>query len=146
MSQRIRNSTKTTRAIKTGLQRTWYVLDASQIPLGRLASKAAQLLTGKNRADYSQDSDQGGMVVVINAGKTLVTGKKFDRKNYFSHTGRKLKVISFADLIAKQPTAPVYKAISGMIPKNRHRDILRNNRLFIFDKNHNLPNKMIEVK
>ena len=147
MSQSIVNSTKTTRPIKAGLQRTWYVLDASKEPIGRLATKAARFLTGKNRADYAMDVDMGGMVVVINASKAVLTGQKPLKKNYFTHSGRVggLKVISFADLVIKDPKAPIYHAVSGMLPKNRHRDLRLNNRLFIFAGDHNLPNKMIEA-
>ncbi|MEM1312476.1 MAG: 50S ribosomal protein L13 [Patescibacteria group bacterium] len=145
MSQAILNSTKTTRGIKTGLQRTWYVLDASKQPIGRLASEAARLLMGKNRSDFSADVDLGGMVVIINCAKAVLTGKKPEKKNYFTHSGRVggLKVISYNDLLSKKPTAPIYHAISGMLPKNRHRDLRLNNRLFIFTGHHNLPNKMI---
>jgi large subunit ribosomal protein L13 len=147
MSQTILNSTKTTRGIKSGLQRTWYILDASKQPIGRLATEAARLLTGKNRADYSSEVDLGGMVVVINASKAVLTGQKAKKKNYFTHSGRVggLKIISFNDLSAKNPAAPIYHAVSGMLPKNKHRDLRLNNRLFIFGADHNLPNKMIEA-
>jgi large subunit ribosomal protein L13 len=147
MSQKIRNAVKTTRAVKKNFNRPWYVLDASKEPLGRLATKAARLLTGKNRADYSQDVDMGGMVVIINAKETKLTGEKPKRKNYFRHSGYLggLKVTSFEEQMAKDCTVPAYKAVKGMLPKNRHRDLRTNQRLFIFPASHNLSAKMEEV-
>ncbi len=147
MSQRIVNATKTIRPTKTGFQRPWYVIDASKEPLGRLSTKIAELLLGKNRADYSPDIDMGAMVVVINAKKTVLTGKKPERKVYFRHSGRRggLKHRYFNDQIERDASVPVYKAVKGMLPKNRHQDVRMNNRLFIFDADHNLPNKMIVV-
>ncbi len=147
MSQTIVNSTKTTRGIKRGLQREWYLFDASKKPIGRLATEAARMLIGKNKADYSSDVDLGGIVVVINASQAVLTGQKPKKKNYFTHSGRVggLKVISFEDLVKKDPSVPIYRAISGMLPKNRHRDLRLNNRLHIFSGDHNFPNKMTEI-
>lgn len=144
MSQKIMNATKTTRAVKTGFQRPWYVVDASKEPLGRLATKISELLIGKNRADYAPDVDMGAMVVVINAKQTVLTGKKPERKVYFRHSGCRggLKHRFFKDQIERDASVPVYKAIKGMLPKNRHQDIRLNQRLFIFDGDHNLPHKM----
>jgi large subunit ribosomal protein L13 len=145
VSQRILNATKTTRPTKNGLNRDWFILDASKEPLGRIATKAADYLTGKYRADYAPDVDMGAMVVVINSAQTVVTGMKAKKKNYFTHSGRigGLKIISFEDLIVKDPTSPIYKAISGMLPKNKHRDLRLNNHLFIFKGDHNITQKMV---
>ena len=85
MSQSILKSTKSTRPTKTGLQREWYVLDASKEPLGRLATKAATILMGKNRADFAPDVNMGGVVVVINSDQIVLTGQKRQKKNYFRH-------------------------------------------------------------
>lgn len=147
MSQTITKATKTTRPTKQGLQRTWYILDASKESMGRVATKAADLLTGKNRADYAPDVDMGGMVVIINADQTVVTGKKAERKNYFTHSGRigGLKVRSFAEQMDKDSTKPLYRAVSGMLPKNKHRDLRLNNRLFIFKQGHNLTHNMVSA-
>lgn len=141
------NKTKTTRPVKQGFQRPWYIVDASKEPLGRLTSKITDLLTGKNRADYSKDVDMGAMVVVINASDLVLTGRKPEKKVYFWHTGRLggIKHRSFAKQMEKDPTVPVYKAVRGMLPKNRHLDIRMNNRLFIFPKGHNLTNKMTQA-
>ncbi len=144
MSQRIVNATKTTRPTKIGLQRSWYVLDASKESMGRLATKAARLLMGKNRADFSPDVDMGGMVVIINANKTQLTGQKFERKNYFRHSGQVggLKVRSFKEEFEKDPTRPMYLAIKRMLPKNRQQDPRMNTRLYIFPENHDLKFKL----
>ncbi len=145
MSEKILKPIKTTRPTKIGLQRTWYLLDASKEPLGRLATKAARLLMGKNRADFSPDVDMGGMVVIINAKQTVLTGRKFERKNYFFHSGYPggLKIRSYKEQYQIDPTKPIYLAIKRMLPKNRHQDIRMNNRLFIFSENHNLKVKLI---
>lgn len=144
MSQKILDAVKTTRPTTRGLQRTWYLLDASKEPLGRLAAQAARLLMGKNRADFAPDVDMGGVVVIINAQKTVLTGKKFQRKNYFRHSGRvgSLKVLSFKELYEKDCTRPIYLAVRGMLPKNRQRDVRMHNRLHIFAENHNFKFKL----
>jgi len=145
MSQAIMNATKTTRPSMKGLQREWYILDASKEPLGRLAAKAASLLAGKNRADYASDVDMGGVVVVINAEKCVLTGKKSEKKNYFRHSGTPggLTITSFPEQIAKDATKPVYWAIKKMLPRNRQTDHRANNRLHVIigDK-HEFSQKM----
>jgi len=133
MSQAIRKSSKTTRPSTMGIQRDWYILDASKEPLGRLAVKAADLLAGKNRADYAPDVDMGAVVVVINAEKCVLTGKKSERKNYFRHSGTPggLTITSFPEQIAKDATKPVYWAVKKMLPRNRQTDNRANNRLHV---------------
>jgi large subunit ribosomal protein L13 len=147
MSQTIRKSTKTTRPTTTGLQRDFYLLDASKQPLGRIATEAARLLIGKNLATYSPDVNMGAVVVIINADKTVLTGQKSLRKNYFNYSGKMsgLRVRSFPEVMAKDSTEPLYRAIKGMLPKNRHRDVWANQLLHIFKGEHNLPNKMISA-
>ena len=142
MSIALMNKTKTTRPSKTGYQRPWYILDAANEPLGRLATKAANFLMGKNLACYASDVDMGVMVVVINADKIVLTGQKAIKKNYFRHSGRigSLKITSFPEQMAKDSTVPIYKAVNGMLPKNRHQDLRINNRLFIFKGDHNFTN------
>lgn len=144
MSQNIINATKTTRPTTIGLQRTWYVLDAGKESLGRIATKAASLMIGKNRADYSPDVDMGAMVVIINAKKTVLTGKKKERKNYFTHSGQVggLKILSFQELHAKDCTKPIYQAVKRMLPKNRQQDVRMNNRLYIFAEDHDIKFKL----
>jgi large subunit ribosomal protein L13 len=132
----ITGSTKTHRPkLESGHIRDWYILDASKMPLGRLATIAANLLTGKNRADYSSDVDMGGCVVVINTSKTVLTGMKPKYKTYMRHSGRpgSLKGRTFEEQMQLDSTRPVYSAIKHMLPKNRLQDIRANNRLHLFD-------------
>lgn len=144
MSQTIRQLSKSTRPTTRGLMRDWYVLDASKEPLGRLATKAARILMGKHRADYAPDVNMGGMVVVINSDKTVLTGQKPTKKNYFRHSGRlgSIKIRSFAEQQAIDSTVPVYKAIKNMLPKNRQQDVRMNTMLHIFKGDHNFTQKM----
>ncbi len=130
----VTSSTKTSRPSTDGLQRAWYVVDASKAPLGRISTIVANLLTGKNRADYAADTDMGAVVVVINSGKTVLTGKKPQFKTYFRHSRRtgSLKSRSFPEVMKLDPTRPVYFAVKRMLPKNRHNDNWTNNRLRIF--------------
>lgn len=132
---KIYNSTKTTLPTKIGYHRPWYIIDASKLPVGRLASTVANLLTGKNRADYTPQVDMGGCVVVINADKLVFTGKKMQRKVYFRHiNGRigSLKHRTMEQQMALDSTKPIYLAVKRMLPKNRHQNIWLNQRLHIF--------------
>ncbi|MBC7472007.1 MAG: 50S ribosomal protein L13 [candidate division SR1 bacterium] len=144
MSQSILKATKSTRPTKVGLQRDWYILDASKEPLGRLATKAATILMGKNRADFAPDVNMGGVVVVINSDQIVLTGQKRQKKNYFRHSGRigSLKIRSFEEQNALDSTVPIYKAIKNMLPKNRHQDLRMNNMVHIFKGDHNVAQKL----
>jgi large subunit ribosomal protein L13 len=147
MSQSILKASKTTRPVTKGLDRTWYIIDASKTPIGRMATEAARILMGKNLPTFSKDVNMGGVVVVINAKNSVLTGKKPEKKNYFSHSQYMggLKVTSYKEYQAKNPKMPIYKAIKGMLPKNRHQDVLMNNRVYIFDEGHNFTKSMIQV-
>jgi ribosomal protein L13 len=133
--------TKTTRAVKNGFQRPYFLLDASKLPIGRIATEAARILIGKNRADYAPDVDMGGMVVIINADKQFMSGQKMNRKVYFRY-GRQLgslKSRSYAEQVELDFRFPLYNAIKKMLPRNRHQDLRINNRVFIFqDENHTI--------
>lgn len=109
---------------KTDINRKWYVVDATNKILGRFATRIARILTGKNKPQYTSHVDCGDFVVVLNAGKFRVTGKKMDDKIYYSHSGYPggLKAISLKLMLEKQPKKIIYKAVSGMLPKNRLRD------------------------
>lgn len=141
------DSTKTTRPKTAGMQRAWYIVDASQKPLGRVATEISNLLMGKNRADFSPDVDMGACVVVINASKSVVTGMKSKYKVYFSHpTSRpgSMKTRSFEEQIEIDPTRVIYLAVKRMLPKNRLQDVRMNQRLNIFaDEKHNFSQKLI---
>jgi large subunit ribosomal protein L13 len=99
----------------------WYVIDASGLVLGRLATTAAKLLIGKTKTSYVPYLDGGDHVVIINAGKVKVTGKKLDQKFYHRFSGYPggIKSISLKDQLAKHPTRVVEDAITGMLPKSK---------------------------
>ncbi|CDS08912.1 Putative 50S ribosomal protein L13 [Lichtheimia ramosa] len=114
--------------------RVWHVVDARQRVMGRMATSIATTLMGKHKPIYDPASDCGDYVVVINAKDVLVSGRKAEQKLYRHHTGYPggLKEITYNDLKAKDPTAAIRKAVSGMLPKNRLRDD-RLARLHIFE-------------
>ncbi|KAF7728615.1 54S ribosomal protein L23, mitochondrial [Apophysomyces ossiformis] len=114
--------------------RSWHLVDAQQRVLGRLASNIATTLMGKHKPIYDPASDCGDYVVVINAKDIVVTGRKGQQKLYRHHTGFPggLKEITYNDLKEKDPTEPLRKAVSGMLPKNRLREV-RLERLLIFE-------------
>ena len=109
---------------KEEVKRNWYLVDASGKTLGRLASKIAVLLMGKHKKDYTPHVDNGDFVVVINAEKIHVTGKKLEKKIYYKHTGYMghLKETPLKDMLAKKPEEVIRLAVTGMLPKNRLRD------------------------
>jgi large subunit ribosomal protein L13 len=103
------------------VQRTWHVIDASDVVLGRLASQAARLLRGKHKPYYAPHVDTGDYVIVVNAGKVSLSGSKGSQKFYHRHSGYPggLKSRSYDDLIATRPQLVIEKAIKGMLPHNR---------------------------
>ena len=102
------------------VQRQWYVIDATDVVLGRLASQVAQLLRGKHKPIYAPHLDTGDFVIVVNAGKVALTGNKLEQKRAYRHSGYPggLRSVAYADLLAKHPERAVEKAIKGMLPKN----------------------------
>lgn len=115
---------KTYSAKPSDVTRKWYVLDASEAPLGRLATKAATLLTGKGKPQFTAHIDCGDNVIIINAGKLQVTGSKMENKMYYRHSGYPggLKEASLKDVMAKDATRAVFEAVRGMLPVNKLRD------------------------
>ena len=103
------------------VQRKWYVIDAEGVILGKLAVEVAKLLRGKHKPEYAPHQEIGDYVVVVNAGKIRVTGRKPMQKMYHHHSGYPgaLKSTPFGKMIANKPTFPVEHAIKGMLPKNR---------------------------
>lgn len=102
-------------------ERKWHVIDAEGAVLGRLAVQVANLLRGRDKAVFTPHLDAGDFVVVINAGKVRVTGKKETEKRYMTYSGWKggEKYASVAQLRARQPEQLIHRAVKGMIPKNR---------------------------
>ncbi len=111
---------KTFSAKPAEVRRDWYLVDADGKTLGRLATEIAHRLRGKHKAEYTPHVDTGDYIVVVNAEKIHVTGKKATNKMYHHHTGfiGNLKSISFEKLIAKAPERVIETAVKGMLPKN----------------------------
>ena len=103
------------------IERDWFVVDADGKNLGRLASKIAVILRGKHKPVYTPSMDVGDYVIVINADKITVTGRKLEKKTYYRHSlyPGGLKEISLRDTLAKHPTRVIRHAVRGMLPKNR---------------------------
>ncbi|WP_299562978.1 50S ribosomal protein L13 [uncultured Mycolicibacterium sp.] len=101
--------------------RSWYVIDATDVVLGRLAAAAASLLRGKHKPTFTPNSDEGDFVIVINADKVAIGGNKLQQKMIYRHSGYPggLRSRSLGDLMEKHPDRVVEKAIVGMLPKNR---------------------------
>ncbi len=111
---------KTFVAKKDAVKRQWYVVDATDKILGRVASEVARRLRGKHKAEYTPNVDTGDYVVVINASKIRVTRNKARNKQYFSYSGYQsgLKRANFTELQGKQPEKVIEHAVRGMLPKN----------------------------
>jgi len=103
------------------VERKWYIIDAEGKTLGRLATEAASLIRGKHKPQFTPHVDTGDFVVIINAEKIVLTGKKMTDKNYYSHSHYSggLKVTPAQDMIKKFPERVLEQAIHGMLPKNR---------------------------
>lgn len=126
---------KTTHSkILTTLDRNWYIVDASGMTLGRLATKIASVIAGKHKPTFSNHVDTGDYVIVLNADKITVTGKKLEDKMYYKHSGYigNLKATPMKELMEKEPTAPLKHAVSGMLPHNKlHKERLARLKLFV---------------
>ena len=101
----------------------WYLIDAKDEVLGKISEKITKLLVGKNKAEYTPTQNWGGNVVVINAEKVKVTGKKIKDKKYIHYTGfpHGLRTETFESLMSRKPTEVIRKAVLGMLPKNKLR-------------------------
>jgi large subunit ribosomal protein L13 len=115
---------KTYSAKPTDVVRKWYVIDAAEAPLGRVATKVATLLTGKGKPQFTHHIDCGDHVIIINAKDIVVTGQKMTKKIYYKHSNFPggLTETSLIDKLAKDPTFPIYNAVRGMLPVNKLRD------------------------
>ena len=111
---------KTYMAKAESVERKWYVVDAAGVPMGRLASRVASVLRGKNKPTYTPNVDTGDFVIIINTDKAVLTGKKLENKFYRYHTGYigGLKEIPYKKLMAEKSDLAVYEAVKGMLPKN----------------------------
>ena len=114
---------KTYSAKPLEVERKWYIIDATDKPLGRVATEAARLLRGKHKPTYTPNIDVGDHVIITNCAKVVLTGKKLDQKYYRYHTGYVggLKEITYREMMEKKPEEVVAHAVSGMLPKNKLR-------------------------
>lgn len=115
---------KTYSAKPSDVTRKWYVVDASEAPLGRVATQVAKLLTGKDKPMFTHHIDTGDYVVIINAAKVQVTGNKMWTKKYYHHSGHPggLKEATMEEKMQKDPTHAIFHAVRGMLPVNKLRD------------------------
>jgi len=104
--------------------REWYIFDAKNEVLGRLSTKVADILRGKKKVSFANNTDDGDYVVIVNADKIVLTGKKEEQKRYYKHTGYigNLKTYTVPELRAKKPTKIIENSVYGMLPKNKLRD------------------------
>ncbi|MDO4912502.1 MAG: 50S ribosomal protein L13 [Lactobacillus sp.] len=111
------------------IERKWYVIDATDVSLGRLSTAVATILRGKNKPQYTPNVDTGDNVIIINAAKLKLTGKKATDKIYYHHTSWRggLKSVSAGELLAKNPVRLVELSVKGMLPKNTlgHQEFLK---------------------
>ena len=110
---------KTFMASASSIERKWYVVDATGYTLGRLASEVAKVLRGKNKPTYTPSMDTGDYVIVVNAEKVKVTGKKLDQKVYYRHSEYvgSLKETTLREMLNKHPERVIESAVKGMLPK-----------------------------
>ncbi len=125
---------KTTALRTQDIEQKWYILDCTGKKLGRLSVQVANILRGKNKPEYTPNSDVGDFVILLNAKKIEVTGKKATDKIYYRHSGFPggIKQISFQDQMEKNPEKVIRDAVKGMLPKNRlNRQIIK--KLKVYD-------------
>ncbi|MFC1656858.1 50S ribosomal protein L13 [Patescibacteria group bacterium] len=129
--------------------RTWYLIDAEKVVLGRLATKVAELLLGKHKVDYDPTRDRGDFIVITNIAKIKFTGNKLEQKKYYKYSGYPggLSTKSLKELWEKDPVLVITKAISGMIPKNRLRKArMKRLKIYLDDKHKHQAQKLEELK
>jgi large subunit ribosomal protein L13 len=112
---------RTWNAKPDAIERRWYLVDAEGQTLGRLATRVADTLRGKRKPEYTPHVDTGDFVIVVNAEKVAVTGKKLEQKMYYRHSGYPggLRARPLGDELARRPTEVIRKAVKGMLPRNR---------------------------
>lgn len=121
------------------IRRSWHVVDATGVPLGRLASTVAGILIGKDKPAYSPNQDHGDYVVIVNAARVALTGRKLDTKTYFRHSGHPggVRIRTLKEMMESDPAWVVKEAVRGMVPRNtsRGRAILKKLHVYA-DGNH----------
>ena len=140
---------KTYMAKAESVERKWYVVDAAGVPMGRLASRVASVLRGKNKPTYTPNVDTGDFVIIINTDKAVLTGKKLENKFYRYHTGYigGLKEISYKKMMEEKSDLAVYEAVKGMLPKNSlGRQMLKKLKVFKGAEHNHAAQKPEELK
>jgi len=133
----------------TASERKWYVVDAKGLTLGRLATKIATVIKGKNKVNFAPHVDNGDYVIVLNCDKFVVTGAKMIDKMYYKHTGYLggLKETPLEKMLVKKPTKPMEAAVSGMLPKNKLRKwMMMRLKLFTGTEHSYVAQKPVELK
>ena len=131
------------------VERKWYVVDATDLVLGRLASNVAAVLRGKNKPIFTPNVDTGDFVIVINADKVRLTGKKLEQKYYRYHTGYigGLKEIQYKDMMEKKPVLALELAVKGMLPKNSlGRKMFKKLKVYAGSEHPHAAQKPVELK
>lgn len=129
--------------------RSWYLFDASEVTLGRMSSKIAELLSGKGKVTYTPHVDGGDNIVVINAAKLKVSGAKMDDKMYYNYSGyiSGLRERTLAEVIETKPEEAIERAVFGMLPKNKLRpEMMKRLRVFADDKHGHEGQKPVKVE
>ena len=129
---------------KSEIERKWYIIDAAEKPLGRVATEAAKLLRGKHKPTYTPNLDTGDHVIILNASKVVLTGKKLDQKIYRRHSGYigGMKETTARDLLNKSPEKMMMHAVKGMLPHNSlGRQMLKKLRVYANNEHENAAQK-----
>lgn len=140
---------KTYMAKAENVERKWYVVDAAGMVLGRLASQVATVLRGKNKPTFTPNVDCGDHVIIINADKVVLTGKKLEQKYHYYHTGYVggLKQVQFKKMMEECPDKVVYNAIKGMLPKNiLGREMIKKLRVYSGAEHNHEAQQPVELK
>jgi large subunit ribosomal protein L13 len=140
---------RTFQAKETEVDKKWYIVDAEGQVLGRLASNIARILRGKHKPIFTPHVDTGDYVIVVNADKVRVTGKRIEQKSYFSYSGYPggAKVRLFKDMVRKRPDFVIEHAVKGMIPHNRlGRRIIKKLKVYAGPEHPHTAQKPTELK
>lgn len=140
---------KTTNIKPAEVKRNWYLVDATSMPLGRLASQVASILRGKNKTVYNPSVDLGDAVIVVNAKDIVLTGRKVEQKFYQYHTGYigGLKEVGYDKILRDEPEKAIYLAVKGMLPKNRiGRKMIKRLKVYAGPEHEHTAQRPVEIK
>lgn len=140
---------KTTVTKKSDIERKWYLIDASDVILGKLAVRVADLLRGKGKVNFSPSVDCGDNVIVVNASKIKVTGGKEEKKMYYRHSWYPggLKSFTLSQMMEKDPRKVIEIAVKGMLPKNKlAREMIKKLKVYGDDKHEHEAQKPIKIE